>query len=78
MITKNGSPSLEMTATERRALEALQDPALNLVSEAVDDGYESDRYGAMVLDGTESLDVSHACGEFQELTSGLLGDFWNR
>ena len=67
-----------MTATERRVLEALQDPALNLVSEAVDDGYESDGYGAMVLDGTESLDVSHAGGEFQELTSGLLGDFWNR
>ncbi|KIM58061.1 hypothetical protein SCLCIDRAFT_28331 [Scleroderma citrinum Foug A] len=66
-----------MTATERRALEVLQDPALNLVSEAVDDGYESDGYGAMVLDGTESLDVSHAGGEFQELTSRLLGDFWN-
>ncbi|KIM59405.1 hypothetical protein SCLCIDRAFT_126248 [Scleroderma citrinum Foug A] len=30
----------------------------------------------MVLDGTESLEVSHAGGEFQELTSGLLGDFW--
>ncbi|KAI6011450.1 hypothetical protein BKA83DRAFT_4467030 [Pisolithus microcarpus] len=30
----------------------------------------------MVLDGTEQLDVSHAGGEFQELTSELLGDFW--
>ncbi|KAI6137148.1 hypothetical protein F5141DRAFT_1185925 [Pisolithus sp. B1] len=30
----------------------------------------------MVLDGTESLDVSHTGGEFQELTRGLLGDFW--
>ncbi|KIO02918.1 hypothetical protein M404DRAFT_27534 [Pisolithus tinctorius Marx 270] len=30
----------------------------------------------MVLDGTEPLDVSHAGGEFQELTSGLLGEFW--
>jgi len=75
---KNGSPSLEMTVTERRALEVLRDPALNSVSEAVDDGYESDNYGAMVLDGTEPLEVSHAGGEFQELTSRLLGDFWNR
>ncbi|KIK16157.1 hypothetical protein PISMIDRAFT_113913 [Pisolithus microcarpus 441] len=30
----------------------------------------------MVLDGTEQLDVSHAGGEFQELTSELLGEFW--
>ena len=65
-----------MTVTERCVLEALRDPALNSVSEAVDDDYESDGYGAMVLDGTESLEVSHAGGEFQELTSGLLGDFW--
>ena len=65
-----------MTVTERCVLEALRDPALNSVSEAVDNDYESDRYGAMVLDGTESLEVSHAGGEFQELTSGLLGDFW--
>ena len=65
-----------MTVTERRALEALRDPALNSVSEAVDDDYESNGYGVMVLDRTESLEVSHAGGEFQELTSGLLGDFW--
>ena len=67
-----------MTVTERRALEALQDPALNSVSEAVGDGYESDGYGTMVLDGTESLEVSHAGSEFQELTSRLLGDFCQR
>jgi len=48
------------------------------VSEAVDDNYKSDGYGAMVLDGTESIEVSHAGGEFEELTSGLLGDFWQR
>ncbi|KAI6153044.1 hypothetical protein BKA82DRAFT_150864 [Pisolithus tinctorius] len=30
----------------------------------------------MVLDRMEPLDVSHAGGEFQELTSGLLGEFW--
>ncbi|KAI6138184.1 hypothetical protein BKA82DRAFT_4333280 [Pisolithus tinctorius] len=66
-----------MTVTEKHALEALRDPALNnSVGEAADDGYESDEYGAMVLDGTEPLDVSHAGGEFQELTSGLLGEFW--
>ncbi|KAI6143575.1 hypothetical protein BKA82DRAFT_4331131 [Pisolithus tinctorius] len=50
-----------MTVTEKHALEALRDPALNnSVGEAADDGYESDEYGAMVLDGTEPLDVSHA------------------
>ncbi|KAI6139517.1 hypothetical protein BKA82DRAFT_4364644 [Pisolithus tinctorius] len=66
-----------MTVTEKHALEALRDPALNnSVGEATDDGYESDEYGAMVLDGTEPLDVSHAGGEFQELTSRLLGEFW--
>jgi len=67
-----------MTVTERRALEALRDPAPNLVSEAVDDNYESDGYGVMVLDGMESIEVSHAGGEFEELTSGLFGDFWQR
>jgi len=67
-----------MTVTKRRALKALQDPAPNSVSEAVDDNYESDGYGVMVLDGTESIEVSHAGGEFEELTSGLLGDFWQR
>jgi len=67
-----------MTVTERHALEVLRDPALNSVSEAVDGNYESDGYGAMVLDGTESIEVSHAGGEFEELTSGLLGGFWQR
>ena len=51
---------------------------LNSAGDTVDDGYESNTYSAMVLDGTESLEVSHAGGEFQELTSGLLGDFWQR
>jgi len=78
VITKNGSPLLEMTVTERRALEVLRDPALNLVSEAVDDNYESDGYGTMVLDGMEPIEVSHAGGEFEELTSRLLGDIWQR
>jgi len=48
------------------------------VSEAVDDNYESDGYGAMVLDGTEPIEVSCAGGEFEELTSRLLGDIWQR
>ena len=67
-----------MTVTERRVLEALRDPTLNSAGDAVNDGYESDAYGAMVLDGTEPLEVSHAGGEFQELTSRLLGDFCQR
>ncbi|KAI5983701.1 hypothetical protein EDD15DRAFT_2201864 [Pisolithus albus] len=67
-----------MTVTERHALEALRDPVLNNAADGhVGDDYESDGYGEMVLDGTEALDVSHAGGEFQELTRGLLGDFWN-
>ncbi|KAI6018452.1 hypothetical protein BKA83DRAFT_4127671 [Pisolithus microcarpus] len=41
-----------------------------------DNDHETDGYSAMVLDGTEQLDVSHAGGEFQELTSELLGEFW--
>ncbi|KAI6135980.1 hypothetical protein F5141DRAFT_1059245 [Pisolithus sp. B1] len=66
-----------MTVTKRHALEVLQDPVSNnVVNEPVGDTYESDRYGGMVLDGTEALNVSHAGGEFQELTRGLLGDFW--
>ncbi|KAI6116970.1 hypothetical protein EDD17DRAFT_1477623 [Pisolithus thermaeus] len=66
-----------MTVTERHALEALREPALNnAADEHVGDDYQSDGYGEMVLDGTEPLDVSHASGEFQELTRGLLGDFW--
>jgi len=67
-----------MTVTKRRALEALRDPAPNSVSEAVDNNYKSDGYGVMVLDAMESIEVSHAGGEFEELTSGLLGDFWQR
>ncbi|KAI6011801.1 hypothetical protein BKA83DRAFT_4466713 [Pisolithus microcarpus] len=66
-----------MTVTERHALEALRDPVSNdSVNEPTDDDHETDGYGAMVLDGTEQLDVSHAGGEFQELTSELLGEFW--
>ena len=37
-----------MTMTERRALEALRDPALNSASKAVDDSYKSDGYGAHI------------------------------
>ncbi|KAI5989484.1 hypothetical protein EDD15DRAFT_2171323 [Pisolithus albus] len=66
-----------MTVNERHALEALRDPALNDVAdERIGDDNESDGFGEMVLDGTEPLDVSHAGGEFQELTRGLLGNFW--
>ncbi|KIK20324.1 hypothetical protein PISMIDRAFT_13075 [Pisolithus microcarpus 441] len=66
-----------MTVMERHVLEVLRDPVLNdSVNELTDDDYETDGYGAMVLDGMEQLDVSHAGSEFQELTSELLGDFW--
>ncbi|KAI6098184.1 hypothetical protein F5141DRAFT_1219822 [Pisolithus sp. B1] len=66
-----------MTVTERYALEVLQDLVLNsTVNNPIGDNYERDGYGEMILDGMESLDVSHAGGEFQELTRGLLGNFW--
>ncbi|KAI6113495.1 hypothetical protein EV401DRAFT_1982963 [Pisolithus croceorrhizus] len=66
-----------MTVTERHALEVLRDPASNsAVDDPIGDDYERDGYGEMILDGTEPLEVSHAGGEFQELTRGLLGDFW--
>ncbi|KAI6094065.1 hypothetical protein EDD16DRAFT_1688336, partial [Pisolithus croceorrhizus] len=68
-----------MTVTERHALEVLRDPASNsAVDDPIGDDYERDGYGEMILDGTEPLEVSHAGGEFQELTRGLLGDFWKR
>ncbi|KAI6022320.1 hypothetical protein PISMIDRAFT_119560, partial [Pisolithus microcarpus 441] len=67
----------EMTVTERCALEVLRDPALNYVdNEPVGNDYENEGYGEMILDGMEPLDVSHTGGEFQELTRGLLGNFW--
>ncbi|KAI6160111.1 hypothetical protein EDD17DRAFT_1606831 [Pisolithus thermaeus] len=59
-----------MTMTERHALEVLA------VDDPIGDDYEGDGYGEMILDGTEPLEVSHTSGEFQELTRGLLGDFW--
>ncbi|KAI5994770.1 hypothetical protein EDD15DRAFT_2195902 [Pisolithus albus] len=66
-----------MTVTERHALEALRDPVSNdSINEPIDDDAESDGYGAEVLDGTEPLEVSHAGGELQELTSELLNNFW--
>ncbi|KAI6016969.1 hypothetical protein BKA83DRAFT_4059405 [Pisolithus microcarpus] len=68
-----------MTIMERHTLEALRDPVLNNAADGhVGSDYKSDGYGEMVLDGTEALNVSHASGEFQELTRGLLGNFWKR
>ncbi|KAI6142300.1 hypothetical protein EDD17DRAFT_1662346 [Pisolithus thermaeus] len=66
-----------MTVTERHALEVLQDPASNsVVDNPIGDDCKRDGYGEMILDGMEPLKVSHAGGEFQELTRGLLGNFW--
>ncbi|KAG2126569.1 uncharacterized protein EDB93DRAFT_1273720 [Suillus bovinus] len=34
-------------------------------------------FGSSILDGFESVDISHAGGEFYELTREMMGNFWN-
>ncbi|KAG1791005.1 hypothetical protein EV424DRAFT_1549531, partial [Suillus variegatus] len=59
-----------LTADEKRALEALR--------EQDDFDFEThDDPGMNVLDGSEPVDISHAGGEFHELTRELLGNFYN-
>ncbi|KAG1720454.1 uncharacterized protein EDB91DRAFT_1240413 [Suillus paluster] len=36
-----------------------------------------DDFGTSILDGSESIEISHAGGELHELTKQLIGDFWN-
>lgn len=62
-----------LTSEEKRALKALWEHH----PEETDFG-GSDDFGFGLLDGSEIVDISHAGGEFHELTREVLGDFWNQ
>jgi hypothetical protein len=63
-----------LTSEEKQVLDALREP-----HGADGNNFSSDedfRFG--ILDGPEMVDISHAGGEFHELTQEVLGDFWNQ
>ncbi|KAG1899795.1 uncharacterized protein F5891DRAFT_1128794 [Suillus fuscotomentosus] len=62
-----------MSSDERRALEALKEDK----NATIDDWQEGcdDSFGD-VWNGTESIAISHAGGEFTDLAREVLGDFW--
>ncbi|KAG1844785.1 hypothetical protein F4604DRAFT_1937342 [Suillus subluteus] len=62
-----------MTIDERRTLEALRDDPALLPSSEEDTG---DFNFGDVWNGTESLPISHAGGEFSDLARDVLGDVW--
>ncbi|KAG0693899.1 hypothetical protein DFH29DRAFT_881108 [Suillus ampliporus] len=62
-----------LTSEEKRALEALQEPHVD-----DHDFGGNNNFGFGILDGSETVDISHAGGEFHELTQEVLGDFWNQ
>ncbi|KAG1805499.1 hypothetical protein EV424DRAFT_1474356 [Suillus variegatus] len=63
-----------MTLEEKRALEALQERNDDNI---MFDGFNGDDdFGSSVLDGSESVNISHAGGELHELTRQLISDFW--
>ncbi|KAG1807132.1 uncharacterized protein BJ212DRAFT_1449386 [Suillus subaureus] len=59
-----------MTAIERQALEALRDPPTFSLN--IDEDLEDFNFGD-VLDGTDTLPISNAGGEFGDLARGVLG-----
>lgn len=62
-----------MTVNERQTLNALRDDA------ALPPGFEEDADDlnfSDVWNGTESLSISHAGGEFNDLARDVLGDVW--
>lgn len=61
-----------LTSNEKHTLEVLWE---HCPEENDFDG--GDGFGFGLLDESEALDISHAGGEFQELTCEVLGDFWN-
>jgi hypothetical protein len=63
-----------MTVDERRALEALRDDP-NPLPNNFEEESESFSFGDF-WDGTESLPISHAGGEFSDLARDVLGDLW--
>jgi hypothetical protein len=63
-----------LTSEEKQVLEALREP-----HDADGNNFSGDEdFGFGVLDGSETVDISHAGGEFHELTREVLGDFWNQ
>lgn len=62
-----------MSSDERRALEALKEDK-NATIEDWQEGCD-DSFGD-VWNGTESIAISHAGGEFADLAREVLGDFW--
>ncbi|KAG1848953.1 hypothetical protein DFJ58DRAFT_717000 [Suillus subalutaceus] len=59
---------------EKRALEALRE---RRPDDNDFEGADDHDFGFGLLDGSEMVDISHAGGEFHELTREVLGDFWN-
>lgn len=62
-----------MSSDERRALEALKEDKNATIEdwqEGCDDSFSN------VWNGTESIAISHAGGEFADLAREVLGDFW--
>ncbi|KAG1797356.1 uncharacterized protein HD556DRAFT_1267601 [Suillus plorans] len=62
-----------MSLEERRALEALKEDT-NTIEDCQED-FEDMSFGD-IWNGTESLAISHAGGEFTDLAREVLGDFW--
>ncbi|KAJ8585393.1 hypothetical protein M405DRAFT_865430 [Rhizopogon salebrosus TDB-379] len=63
-----------LTSEEKQVLEALREP-----HDVDGNNFSGDEdFGFGVLDGSEMVDISHAGGEFHELTREVLGDFWNQ
>ncbi|KAG1823789.1 uncharacterized protein BJ212DRAFT_1262515 [Suillus subaureus] len=62
-----------MTANEHQVLEALRDPPTfpPNINEDSEDFNISD-----ICDGTDTLPISHAGGEFGDLARGVLGEVW--
>ncbi|KAG2029540.1 hypothetical protein BDR03DRAFT_1044137 [Suillus americanus] len=62
-----------MTAIEHQALEALRDPPTFSLN--IDEDLEDFNFGD-ILDGTDTLPISNAGGEFGDLARGVLGEVW--
>ncbi|KAG2140350.1 hypothetical protein BD769DRAFT_1650890 [Suillus cothurnatus] len=64
-----------MTANERKALEGLRNPPT--FPPGVDEDFEDLNFNfGDVCDGTDTLPISHAGGEFEDLARGVMGEVW--
>jgi len=63
-----------MSADERRALEALREPPMDNIG---DESF-GDIHLDSILDGSQSLEISHAGGEFEALAQGVGIDICRR